>query len=355
TLYPEDEPATYVASPGFQVQIVAKTTGVSVGRDVSLYIDGAKIREEKVFDGEATFQEITMPASTDAGYSVRLEVTTQDGETVESEKTVVVSVDTCDVVISPASDAGCLITDDSDVAPGFQVRFLVTHTGGKCTDAAVSVELGGVTFPESPNTKALDDNGEAEFFITLSEDLDSVPITVTADVTHPTSTGLNASLSAEYTLDNSAPTVSFTLPNLELTPELDLITDKDGDATNGIQQDVQLAVTGLSETDIDSVVFSVDQAPVGDPGTPGAGSQVLFSDVTFDQQGSVNLSAVGTDACGNQGSASLDIPVYSTVPALMIVSPADGTTLLAADDIDKLTATTYETQFQVQATGVVAN
>ncbi|MFO0749852.1 MAG: hypothetical protein U1F43_29905 [Myxococcota bacterium] len=82
------------------------------------------------------------------------------------------------------------------------------------------------------------------------------------------------------------------------------------------------------------------------------GPDVSFSDVTL-VAGQNTLTLDGNDACGNTAAELTRIVTLTIDNPLVIVSPTDAATLLAAADGDPATARVYETDFRVRADALV--
>ena len=353
-LYPEDESANFAGPsfPGFQIAIVVGTSGVANGTLVKLLVDGALFNSQPVLvqggAGQTSFVGVTLP--TLDGFVVRVETTALNGDTIADEITVAEFLtEGCTVELAPTG-AECLTDDDPDTA-GLQATFTVTAEGG-CDTGTVTATIGADVVDTASGP--LDEAGQATFTLTLAGDeetLENAAVAVVAEATHPTSAGLGGEITAAYTADNVAPTLSITKPDTALLDSITLAQDEDGDPSNGIQLDVWGSVAGLTDFDADSVELLINGAAVATT-TPSTGV-VTFDDVTFTQNGPVTIGLRGTDACGNVGQDEVTIDVFSSQPAVEIVWPLHLSTLLAKGDGDLGTPEVYDVDFEIGAAGAV--
>ena len=354
SLFPEDEPLQY-AGGDFNVDIVVETTGVTTGRKVRLYVDGGFLFDQDVVTitepGGTTFKGAALKASTAAGYEVRVEVTTVDNVTVEAKKTVIVQTDSCIIELSPTTEDGCLTQDADPDTDGLQVRFTVSHVWAQCTRAQITYTLGAAD-PVTMDPVDLDAAGAAEFVVHVGDagvDVED-SIQVTASVLHPTSTDLDGTTSATYTIDNVVPAVTITQPDPQILTELNLQLDDGGDPSDGIQYDVIGTVTGLAAGDLLSLWL--DDVDTGITTNPLDGA-FIFDNVTFVQNAPVKIGVVASDSCQNPGLDEVTISVLSGLSEMSIESPTVAEVLYAKDDQDAATALDFETGFTVKSTAVI--
>ncbi len=343
-----DEPAEYASVDGFQVDVHVELRGVDAGTEVELSIDGATAAVGVAAAGPSglstiEFTSVTIPEG--EGAAVTVSSTDSRGDPLSETKVVSLTIDECDIeVLAEVSEAGCA----SLAAEGGEVGFDVTvrHAGGVCEGASLSYTFGGNT-TDLPHS-ALDDQGEATFFVSLGLDSEEIegPVTITARVTHAANAVLDATAAATYQVDNVAPTVTFVQPDPAGPAVVTTADDLDDNATNGIQYAVT-GVTDLPPEAADAVELFVDGASVGTT-TPGDLGAVAF-EVSLTADGTVALALVATDACGNAGETTVSVPVAVSPGAVELIAPADAAVLLAVDDADPATAAVYETTVSVSA------
>ncbi len=351
TLLPEDELAGFEQTENLQIQVAVATTGVSNGRQVTLVIDGANQGAETVTvtgdgAGVATFDQVSLKAS-DAGYEVKVQVTTLGGQSATATKQVTVLTEACDLALAPAAQDGCINEDADPETPGHQLRLTVTHAKGTCDRAELTFTKGDGE-PQTLGPIDLDDEGVAVFDVTVAPEGEVYEgsVIVDARVLHPEHDSLAGSvLGAVYAFDNAAPVVTLTTPDPAVVAALTLAVDQDEDPTNGIQYPVQGTVEGAAEGT--TVMIEVGGEAAGEAELVDGGFGL--PSVSFTQSGPTTLVARATDACGNEGVATLEIPVYVDKVALAIAAPAEGAVLLAKDDGDPATADTFETAVVVKA------
>ena len=352
TCYPEDEPAAYRgdAQPGFQVDVVVRTSGIAAGELASLTIAGEAVATQPVAvaedgTGAARFAAVTLPSGAAA---VAVSAIDQRGDTIAANLAVTLVDTPCTVSLAMADPAPCFTADADPDSDGFQAAIAVTRTGGDCQGVALTAIFDGVQWAADPIAFDGADSVTANVTLTGLERGVEGTTTITAVATHAHSPALDTFTSLERMLDTKPPTPRFVRPDpgeLRLTAA----QDADHDPSNGLQYDI--AVSG-GDDDVTSVALAVDEVPVA--GATNASGVWSWSDYSFTHDGQVNLSATATDACGNSGFASAGLEVYATQPTVDLVSPADGTILLAKDDGDRSTALQYDMSFVVWATDVKA-
>jgi len=339
-LFADDQPAHYADIPGFQIDVDVELRGVPVGTEVVLTL-GASVaaRGLAVPGGGGTtgvrLVNVTIP---DAGTVVATVATTDGtGAAINESKIVTTSFGACDIeLVVPTGDAGCALLSAVGDASGVLVG--VRHASGACDLATLSYAFDGGDPVELP--EAAIEDGEAAFFVplgaigaTLEGSLD-----LTGRVLHPARPVLGAEASATVTVDNAPPAVTITFPDPAQGP-ITLAHDEDEDPTNGIQLSVA-GETDLGADATDALALFVDGQLFGTTSPEGDGTFV-FPPVTLTVDGVVEFRVVATDACGNQGDASVELPVQLTPGELAIVSPSPGV-LLAVDDGDPQTDDVYE-------------
>ncbi len=263
-----------------------------------------------------------------------------DGQTYEALISISVATGSCIVSVTPEPESrACEYTlDDADLdpdAPGFQAELLVTTN---CPDVTVTVN------DEAPVSATAVD-GEVTLEVTLDEGDNFVTVDVTDANDNVGTTG-----ELEYTVDTFAPVVSITDPDPDGDLSVGPDDDRDGDLDNGVQIDVVGTVAGVEAGT--TVNVAVDGTDAGSDTTDAAGA-FRVEDVTFDASGTFVVTATADDGCGNEGSAGdLTLEVSAEQIALAINAPADGSTLLAEDDLDA--ADGYQTDFEVAPVGIPA-
>lgn len=330
TLGSGDEPATYAADPGYQMDFAALTTNVPEGTTVTLTIGGATLEAATDAAGVAIFGPVNLVKGSQA-IGATVTVGTMDAAV---SKDVVLDVPACDIVVEPATP-GCL-TEDASGDEGFQASFVVSNPDGQC-------DVAGLVVTRTDGTQVTLGaplvDGEATFVATLSTGTPNGGLALVAGaVDSSLDPGLAAETNAvQFTVDAVAPEVAITIPAADVVLTSD---DLDGVAANG----VQLLIGGTS-TGTAQVELLVDGASQG-TATPDAGGAWSL-EVTFAGPGAFLLDAQATDGCGLEGSAQRTLGVEEPPIEVAIVSPADGATLASKDDGDPATANQFETTFTV--------
>jgi len=349
TLTAASEPSSYSASPGLQFDIQCTTTGVEQGQPVRLHFNGSLQSETTVSDngdntGNALFINVTVPPGIT---TLDVDTENQAGETGGIESTTLtIESDQCGVLLEPSADACLRIDQDADAA-GFQVAFTVTNVDGSCDNAMLRYDLGAGEL--TTDSLPLDGQNAATFMLTLSnEDLvENMMVSVTAVISAdgaPDRTGESAAI--VYTADNTSPTVALDTPSGNSIPFYD-----DEDTTEpGLQATFGGTVTGLTSSDTDSIIVSIDGDEVTTL-TPSDNGQWQTT-LTFTTTGTVEVQVTAVDGCTNTGTTTHVLSVQVGPPVLQIITPSNGGTLWAKDDGDPNTDTDYESTFTVSAPGL---
>ena len=349
TLSVADEPNSYAASPGFQVDFIAETRNVVQGQPSRLVINGAAFGGPKnvVVNGdvgEAQFLNVTVPGGVTL---VTLEVDTRAGTTLSCTPTqFTLDTPTCGAQLLPTAET-CAQVDAAPGMPGFQVRFTVKNPDKSCDRARVRWTVGGVETLSDPIPLTAD--GAADVLVTVSDQsaLDGLQVTASAVVEDSGDASRQGeSAPATYTVDSTAPVVQILSPVAKL---IGLDDDANQDPSDGIQVVVTGTVEGL--------------APGGDLQVQASGQTAVAAQITgatppYDWQATIDfaasgvyqVTATGTDACGNGDTAAIvGLTVSTTRAALSILTPSDGAVLLAKDSGPGGDTLVYDTTFVVAA------
>jgi len=352
-----DEPLAYADSPGLQVDVVARFENVEPGRPATLLVGGVEVGTQAVGVNEATgepevvFAAVTLPPGD--GLLVEVAVVDPAGSGASCSKTVTVDTGACTVSLAPlpTGDA-CVLADAYAAEPGFQMMFTISNPSRDCSLARLSLSIDGSEAVLSPPV-LFDDDGNALVLATVSEaetGLNGLRVEVIALAESPEHPALAGSTPAStWYVDTDVPVVTVGHP---APGTLDLSADVDGDPANGLQIDVTGSVSGLNP---------------GMPGdrlrlttTSGAALELVdpsvefsFDGVGFPADGAEAIKLVATDACGRTGQAEVALELYTRLPALELVAPAEGSVLLARDDGNPATPE-YETDAVVQVAGLPA-
>ena len=300
-----DEPAAYAATPGYQMDFTVLTTGVPEGATVTLKLGGASLEAEVDATGSALFGGVALVK----GDQLVEASVTVGGATASSVKTVTVDIAACDLVLEPVLDA-CL-TDDSDVADGFQAAFVVSNPDGNCDTAVLAVvDTEGTAYEVSG---ALDAQGQTTLVVTLAPatPVDGLTATVTARVESSVDPGLLAQGNAvSIVVDDTAPTPALTAPVAGTITDAE---DLDGDPSNG----VQIAVSGTAGG-ATAVVLAVDGT---DQDAAIVADGAFIGTATLAGLGAHTITAKSTDGCGLEGAADVIVTVEAAaVPTIDLVA-----------------------------------
>ncbi len=343
SLVPSDEPAAYEGTPGFQIDIDTEMTGVNAGANVELRVDGSVVAQGVATDGgggltTVRFTSVTMPVSS-APLVVTTTVTDANGDPISHTKDIDTNFEACGVVINAPTANGCGSLSVQNGEIGIEVTVAVT---GDCDEVSIESVFNGTNVDDV----SVDDDGDAVAFIVLGDENDAVDgeVELTVTAIHPSVSSLNGAGTATITVDNVAPTVGISDPTDGQT--LGAADDTNNDPTDGIQFDV-LGTSDLSSDDANSISLFRDGDSLG-TSTPAANGEFAFGGVTFTDDGEATLLARATDSCGNIAEETITVTIAATPATFLLVAPTGGV-LLAKDDADDTTSTTYETDFTVGA------
>ncbi len=351
TLLPEDEPEAYVPSAGFQIDVRLETTGVNNGEEVTFYVGDFIVGTAEVIVeddiGAAAFAELMLPDS--GTFVVRVETIAANGDALVASKTVTIEPGRCVIqaalVVGPE---GCVELDPDAVQPPFQAAIVqVTRVEGPCDRVSGTAQIGNstVTLAQQP----FDADGVARLIIPMDPSTTFVgDIEVDVTALHPTDSVQDQTISVSARFDGRASLASWVEPAADVT-QITVADDLDLEPSNGVDIMLRIAVDA-TPSDVTSATLTVDGNEVGTGEATGDG-EIDFGVFTFlpDFVGTVELSVVTTDTCGNTSTFMRKLAVDTTTTTIAIVAPSDDTVLLAADDGDAATPTIYETSFVVRA------
>lgn len=353
-----DEPAAFLASPGYQMNFEARTDGVPKASPVTLSIDGVDLGTASVDSDVAGFPEVALAPGV---HQITARVTV-GGRVLEDVNTVTVGIGSCDVTLTP-STATCLQTDADPGTPGFQVTFTVTNPNKKCKLAYLEVSGPAGTTQSAP--VQLGETGVATITASLSADdapLDSAVAEVTAIVMWPGADELTAAKVSTYHFDTQAPAPTITSPSKPVLTQ----ADDEGDiGTPGISITVKGDVVGLTPDEIDSLELTVDGAPAG-TASPSPNKKFQFKNVVFTASGTYTLVVKGTDTCGLSGSSeAIEVevelggtppaPTVDLIAATALGAKGAGAPTIALTAADEPAAYTATPGFQMDLEAVTTN
>jgi hypothetical protein len=190
--------------------------------------------------------------------------------------------------------------------------------------------------------------GETSFFVTISdtEDPAEVDISLSAQVLHPVSLGLAGGASADVRFDQIPPSLEIQSPDPALGP-ITMAADENNDPSDGLQISVSGSVTGTGGDGTELLELFADGVSIAT--TSPDGGSFTFSGATVSGDGAVELSVSVTDTCGLAGTAAITVDIFANTPALVIQSPANGTTLKALADEVPGTTDVFDGTFKVAA------
>lgn len=319
-----DEPVVYAELPGFQIDVVAETRGVALGQVARLLIDGrlaasAQVRVEGDV-GRLSIPGLTLP---DRGtpLQVRVETTSVDGAPLADEKRVTLTLGACEVSARLAlSPEGCL----ESAAPGIIaapriVRVEVRRLSGACDRVTgVATLPDGVSLPlaEVPFTAA----GTAELAIPIAFGATpSGPVSVEVTALHPSDPSQHASTTASARIDLAPPGVRWLAPLPDVTT-LSPLDDQDGDASNGLQVPVRVAIVAAPD-ELVGATLMLDGGHVAQASVRGGGT-LDFGVVTFERLGPAMLRVEAGDECDNQAIEQRTFTLAIPAPTLVIDEPS---------------------------------
>jgi hypothetical protein len=342
-LLPSDEPAAYRAFEGFQIDIAVETEGVAEGAEVRLEIGDTEIAVGTIALGEGelgqtTFASVTVPEALPSADATLIHVRAVgvDGEPLVDSKFVRLSPGECalDVALSE-TEGGCVAVGDGNVVA------TVTRRAGICTRVSGTLDFGGT---QVALAEAVFVDGVATFEVPVPEGTEAADVTLAVEARGPDSDEVLASDSASGRLDLEAPAVAFVAPAEGMA--VSLLDDANPDV-EGLQYEVRVDVQ-VGDSESAFVSLSIDGQRYGVVQTTGPGP-MSFGEITLEQNGLVVFSVTVVDACGNEVKQDLELLVLSTPGQLVVTSPLDGSTLLAAQDEDTETPLAYDTTFRVLA------
>ncbi len=351
SLGPDDEPAAYLATPGYQMDIVVSASDLDAGTEVGLLVAGSQvgIATFATYDGpgvQARFSAVNLTHDAD-GYVVGVITTDREGNDIVVSKTVRVNIGTCGVALLPANTA-CLLVDTNTAVAGVQTAFTVSNPDRTCDRAQVDVSIGGRVVSSGP--LALGEAKSATVELTLFEGdgpINDAPITVTATVSDSTADGRSASLAdIAFVMDLSDPIIAFTAPTKEVLNRMD---DQDGDIANGITFDVEGSASGIAPSS--TITFRIDDTVIESAAPDGTGL-FRFEDVSLRADGRYQLVATGRDQCGREGTAQFGVTAHVSEANYVFLTPTQDGTLYAHDDLDPLTPMVFDLHFSILASAV---
>ena len=262
--------------------------------------------------------------------------------------TLVVDLGLCPVELLP--DTSACLQEDEDATPGFQRHFTVRSVGGACNRAALIYQTGSGSPIQVPAV-AIDDEGEAEFSLTLFPTAASLNnevvmvIAVASDSTNPSREAQAAP--SVYTIDTEPPSLSLTNPTDAV---LTLSHDEDENPSNGLQVTFTGRAGGVTTSDGAAVQLFIDDTAVAIGPVDSDG--IFRFPYTFTSSGDYAVRIEADDTCGGHGDLSRVFQVETVAPSVAILDPPDGGTLWSKDDGDPVTAMTYEKDFTVRAENI---
>lgn len=311
-----DEPAAYVESAGYQMDLQARALGLPKATPVTLTIDGVDKGTASLDANVTNFPEVTL---TPGVHQIKVRASL-GGQLIEDVNTVTVGVGPCDVTVSPGP-AACLLTDVDPVTAGLQVTFTVANPNKRCTLAYLQINGPSGTAQTAP--VALDGDGVATITASLTTDdvpVNTAPVEVTAVVTWPGVDELTSAKVSTYKIDTQAPAPTITTP---FKPILTAADDEGDPATPGISITVKGDVAGLSAEELDSLTLTVNGELRGTT-SPSTNGKFQFKNVQFDASGDYTLRVVGVDTCGLTGSTeqgvTVDLGAVPPAPAVDLVA-----------------------------------
>lgn len=343
SLKSDDEPQSYRTSPGFQTDITVIATGLDANTTLYLVVNGNEYSQHATLQPDANdslkgvFTNVTLPGNA-AGYDVQVEVRDAKGVITSATKQLKLDLGTCGIEILPKTSQ-CLLTDRDPDTPGVQAAFIVSNPDKSCDQAKLTVTMPGGQ-PVSKQV-ALDQNGQARFILTISNDdvVNDFKVNITAEVLDTTDATRNsAPLDLVYTVDTQDPVVSITDPQKTVLTPAD---DTDNDPSNGLNITVDGTVQGANGQPVALKINDQDYA------TSALTGDKFSFDTVFSQDGAYTLEVIARDTCGREGTATKDVSVHITPSVYVINSPNQGEVLLAKDDTDPSTPLVYDMNFEV--------
>ncbi len=327
---------------GLQVRFKATVENVPVGTRLELQRDGALVYAMDVpgpsFDlANTTLNHAAAPNC--PVYTVRI-------PSLDLSASFTVCADTggCAPKLVPSSPY-CQEFDANPGLAGFQMEFTVTSLVPGCDVAWLSWGT------ESIAPRPLG-NGSAVIQVTLAQagTVTCQEVEVVAHVSDSANPEREETVNAIFSLTNTLPMVEVTAPT---AGTLNAAADEDSDLSNGL--DVLLTGT-VDLVHADAQVALWVQRPGSsqfqqEATAPAMGGAFEFA-VKLAETGPYQFKVLVADCCGHVGEA-----VYSTIAILdtsdlRVLSPYDGTILVAKQNGPAGTDTVYDVPFVVQAPAV---
>jgi large repetitive protein len=228
------------------------------------------------------------------------------------------------------------VNDTSFATPGFQVFIAVDATGmvaGSTVTFTLTHETDGVMDPAPTCTVE-------GTLVCRRQDIDLIDGNWTAVATGSDAAGnVGTSETRNFSVDATGPQVESIVVADDANTDDTLNLAESGDATGSASSDVTVTFTDALPIE-DGLTVTLEVTGAADQTASSSGNAVTFTAVPL-AEGIVDLTVSAVDAANNgivtDGSESASITVDTVAPTISIGAPT-AATLLAADDVDTVTA-----------------
>ncbi|MBM4371722.1 MAG: hypothetical protein FJ098_08715, partial [Deltaproteobacteria bacterium] len=326
----------YPATPALEVDVQVTTGNLPEGTEISLVVDGSVVASQFLpADGTLDFAMVQLTHAVEPDCHV---VEVAAGDLASVSRTVCVDTGACGITLEPAN-LECLHEDENPELAGFQATFTVTSGGTDCDQAWIAA------LEESTEPVTLD-GGQAVIEVTLAPmvaGLDCHAVELAASVGSSGDPSRTATLERAYVLDTVSPVLTIVEPTAQT---VNLGDDLDGDPDNGIQILLEGTATGLAPDDLVAVILDGDEVAV----VPADGGTFLLEELTLDGDGLHTIEVHAVEACcGEAASDAIGVVALLSPSNVMLLSPLEGSVVLAQEDMDLQTPLILEDGFLVYA------